>query len=75
METPGRPGVAAKKKSSQAQPRREQMKDITEAVMKHFGAPADAVIVQIAEAPKADKAGVAYAIASLPEARKKMARV
>lgn len=32
------------------------MKDITEAVMKHFGAPADAVIVQIVEAPKTDKA-------------------
>lgn len=31
------------------------MKDITDSVIKHFGAPADAVIVQIIEAPKADK--------------------
>ena len=30
-------------------------KSITEAVMKNFGAPADAVIVQIVEAPKTDK--------------------
>jgi hypothetical protein len=28
METPGRPGVAAKKKSSQAQPRREQIERV-----------------------------------------------
>ena len=32
------------------------MKDITDAVMKNFGAPADSVIVQIIEAPKTDKA-------------------
>jgi 4-oxalocrotonate tautomerase len=32
------------------------MKDITEAVMKHFGAPADAVVVQIVESPRTDKA-------------------
>lgn len=32
------------------------MKDITEAVVRNFDAPADAVVVQIVEAPKADKA-------------------
>ena len=32
------------------------MKDITEAVAKNFGASADAVVVQIIEAPKTDKA-------------------
>lgn len=31
------------------------MKDITEAVVKNFGAPAETVVVQIVEAPKADK--------------------
>jgi 4-oxalocrotonate tautomerase len=31
------------------------MKDITDAVVKNFAAPADAVIVQIVEAPKTDK--------------------
>jgi len=30
--------------------------DITEAVAKHFGAPKDAVTVQIVEAPRANKA-------------------
>jgi 4-oxalocrotonate tautomerase len=30
--------------------------EIPEAVIKHFGAPADAVIVQIVEASKTDKA-------------------
>ncbi len=32
------------------------MKDITEAVMRNFDAPAEAVVVQIIEAPKTDKA-------------------
>jgi 4-oxalocrotonate tautomerase len=32
------------------------MKDITDAVVKNFGAKADAVTVQIVEAPKTDKA-------------------
>lgn len=31
------------------------MRDITDAVVKNFDAPADAVIVQIVEAPKTDK--------------------
>jgi 4-oxalocrotonate tautomerase len=39
-----------------AEQKKSLMKDITEAVIKHFGAPADAVIVQIVEAPKVDKA-------------------
>jgi 4-oxalocrotonate tautomerase len=39
-----------------AEQKKSLMKDITEAVMKHFGAPADAVIVQIVEAPRTDKA-------------------
>jgi 4-oxalocrotonate tautomerase len=38
------------------------MKDITDAVVKHFGAPPDAVVVQIVEAAKTDKskAGVPF---------------
>jgi 4-oxalocrotonate tautomerase len=32
------------------------MKDVTDAVVKDFGAPADAVTVQIIEAPKENKA-------------------
>ena len=32
------------------------MKDITDAVIKNFGAPAEAVVVQIVEAKKTDKA-------------------
>jgi 4-oxalocrotonate tautomerase len=39
-----------------AEQKKSLMKDITEAVIKHFGAPADAVIVQIVEASKTDKA-------------------
>ena len=38
------------------------MKDITDAVVKHFGAPPDAVVVQIVEAQKdsKSKAGVPF---------------
>lgn len=32
------------------------MRDITDAVVKNFGAKADAVVVQIIESPKTDKA-------------------
>ena len=35
--------------------KRALMKDITDAVMKNFGVPAEAVVVQIVESPKADK--------------------
>ena len=34
---------------------RALMKDITDAVMKNFGVPAEAVVVQIVESKKADK--------------------
>ncbi len=36
--------------------KRGLVKDITEAVVRHFGAPADAVVVQIVECPPTDKA-------------------
>ena len=36
--------------------KRGLVKDITEAVVRNFGAPAEAVVVQIVEARKADKA-------------------
>lgn len=39
-----------------AEQKKGLMKDITAAVAKNFGAPADAVVVQIIEAPKTDKA-------------------
>jgi len=39
-----------------AEQKKGLMKDITEAVVKNFGAKADAVTVQIVEAPKTDKA-------------------
>ena len=35
--------------------KRALMKDITDVVMKNFGVPAEAVVVQIVESPKADK--------------------
>ena len=35
--------------------KRALMKDITDAVMKNFGVPAEAVVVQIVESKKADK--------------------
>ena len=38
-----------------AEQKRGLMKDITDAVVKNFDAPAEAVVVQIVEAPKADK--------------------
>jgi 4-oxalocrotonate tautomerase len=39
-----------------AEQKKNLMKDITDAVMKHYSVPADAVIVQIVEASKTDKA-------------------
>jgi 4-oxalocrotonate tautomerase len=39
-----------------AEQKKALMKDITDAVIKNFGAPADAVVVQIVEAKKTDKA-------------------
>ena len=39
-----------------AEQKKGLMKDITEAVVKNFGAKADSVTVQILESPKTDKA-------------------
>lgn len=36
--------------------KRALVKDITEVVVRHFDVPADAVVVQIMESPKTDKA-------------------
>jgi 4-oxalocrotonate tautomerase len=36
--------------------KRALVKDITDAVVRHFAVPADAVVVQIMESPKTDKA-------------------
>ena len=36
--------------------KRALVKDITDAVVRHFAVPADAVMVQIMESPKTDKA-------------------
>ena len=46
-----------------AEVKKNLMKDISEAVVKHSGAPIDAVTVQIVEAPLTDKmkAGVTFA--------------
>ena len=36
--------------------KRSLVKDITEAVVKNFGVPAESVVVQVVEAPKTNKA-------------------
>jgi 4-oxalocrotonate tautomerase len=38
-----------------AEAKRALMKDISDAVVRHFGVPIESVVVTIAEAPKADK--------------------
>ena len=45
-----------------AEQKKSLMKDVTDAVVKNFGAPPDAVVVQIIEAPKdsKSKAGVPF---------------
>lgn len=52
--------------------KRGLMKDITTAVMKNFGAPADAVVVTLIESPKTDKAkgGVLFSEMPAPPAAK-----
>jgi 4-oxalocrotonate tautomerase len=41
-------------------------KDITDAVMKHYGAPAEAVVVTLVETPKTDKAKAGVLFSEMP---------